>query len=336
MNNIRLSMNESPFSPSPKAIEIAKEYLSYSNRYDVRELRESLLEELSIYSGADKEKIEIYPGSSFFLTLMLVYARIKNLPIVAPFPTFHALYGLASSYGIEMKNVELIGRDFELNAEELLRLSKGAVAYISNPNNPTSNMLITDEDLVASIAKQSELVVIDEAYFEFSGKTFSSMVDEFENLIILRTLSKAFSIAGARVGYTISSRKLNEKFERLRIGYDVPVPSQALALGALKDIDHMKKAVSTIVRLREAVRAELSEMGLFSPKSYTNFLFVELPLKCLEAEKHFEEKGIETLCLSKVPAFSPKYDRWMRITIGNEDEMKMLLETIKSFQRTRT
>lgn len=322
-------MNESPFPPSPITEKIVNKYISLSNKYDVEELRESLLDELSKYTKADRDMIGIYPGSSHYLVLLLIYTKISSISLVAPFPTFHVLYGLIDSYGITMKNVELKGKDFILNADELLRSAENSIVYLSNPNNPTSNMLLIDEDLISKIAKRSRLLVIDEAYYEFSGITFSDLVYEHDNLVILRSLSKAFNLAGARLGYSISNKKTREIFERLKIGYEVPILSQAMALGALQDLDYMKKTVSYITSLRDEIRMKLLKLGIWSPKSSTNFLFLELPMKCIEAKKELEKWEIEVLCLSGVPKFEGFFDNWMRVSIGHNDEMELFMEKIQ-------
>ncbi|MGC9186622.1 MAG: pyridoxal phosphate-dependent aminotransferase [Fervidicoccaceae archaeon] len=326
---IRLSLNESPFQPSPKAVELASKYAPLSNRYDVAELRESLISELSRYSKVESEMIEIYPGSSYCIVLFLIYAKITGLPLVVPFPTFHVLHQLANSYEIAVKAVELKGKEFILNSEELLKLSEGSIVYLSNPNNPTSDLLIEDEDLVSKIASKSKLVLLDEAYFEFSGKTFYNLAYEHDNLVVLRTLSKAFNIAGVRLGYSISSKKAKEIFNKLRVGYEIPIMSQAMALGALKDIDYMRKTVNSIILLRDETRKRLLELGIWSPRSRTNFLFLELPMKCVDVKREIERSNIEVLCLSDMLEFKGRFENWMRVSIGNEEHMNLFVEKIQ-------
>ena len=337
---VRLKLNESPFGPSLLAVEMAKKYAEFSNLYDVEDLREALIKELARYSGVDEEKIELFSGSSHALSLLFIYAKASNTPITMPFPTFHVLYGLADAYKIDIRDVPLKGKEFLLDEEKLLALSEGSIVYISNPNNPTSNMLIENEDLLVRLSKRAKLVILDEAYYEFSGKTFSNLTFELENLIIIRTLSKAFNIAGARVGYTISSKEAKQLLNSLRIGYEVPVVSQALALGAIRDIDTMKKTVSYIIRVREETMKRLLDNGIHTIPSFTNFLYLELPYECMKVKEALDENGFEVFCLSEVSRFKRSFERSMRVSVGREEDMERFLEKLafgqnifKSFEK---
>ncbi|MEM3837927.1 MAG: aminotransferase class I/II-fold pyridoxal phosphate-dependent enzyme [Fervidicoccaceae archaeon] len=332
---INLKLNESPFPPSPLSIQMAMNYISSSNRYEIEELRENLIEELAKYSGVDKEMIEIFPGSSYQLLLSLIYAKINTLQFIAPFPTFHVMYDLAEVYKVDMKDVELEGENYTLPVERLIENSKGSIVYISNPNNPTSNILLEDEGIVRKLSKYAKLLILDEAYYEFSRLTFSQLVYELENIMIVRTLSKAFSIAGARIGYTISNKHVKETINSMRVGYEVPIVSQAMALGALRDLEYMRKNVDSIISTRDFIREKLLERGIWSPKSYTNFLLIDLPFECSTVERELKRSGIEVLCLSDVKKFRAKFSKKMRVTVGSREEMEIFLEKITEITSNR-
>ncbi|MEM3763514.1 MAG: histidinol-phosphate transaminase [Desulfurococcaceae archaeon] len=324
---IRLDRNESPYPPSPLVKEILSKYVDRLNRYEVEELREELLCELEKYTGVSREYIDFYPGSSMPLLLMMIVAKVKNLELLMPHPTFHVLYSLAESFGVSTRLFQLSG-SFELNKEKFLRLTDGRLVYLANPNNPSGNLLFEDPDFVKKIADRAELVFVDEAYYEFSGFTVKDLVPELSNLVVTRSLSKAFSVAGARFGYVIAGRRAMNVLNTLRIGYETPILSQAVALASLRDREYMMMVVEKVKFTRDMVRRRLLELGFWSPESRANFLFIRVGEPCGRVWRALREQGVLTLCFDSVKGFE-NYSEYLRVTVGKPEEMWVFLDVLR-------
>ncbi len=330
----RLYLNESPFPPSPKVVEELARSGYVLNRYYDRELWNKLIKLLSHYAKLPREYVSPYPGSSEALCKLLRLARREGLRAVSLRPGFHAMKDFARVEDVELEYFDLELPSFELDVDKLLKtVDESTMLFIFNPNNPTSNVLIRDPSIVREIASRVRILVIDEAYYEFSGITFAPLVKELGNLVIVRTMSKAFCLAGARVGYVLASPEMIKRLDSLRIKFDIPIPSIAAAVAALQDLDHVKKVVEAIKVMRSRMARELEAMGLRVLPSATNFLFVEVGVRGTEVAAKLREKGI------MVTAFDdpPSIQNFIRVSIGKEDEnarfLRALREVLKEMGR---
>lgn len=319
-------MNESPYPPSTLAVEYVRKYAERINRYDVEELREELMVELEGYTGLPREHIEFFPGSSYILVLMVALAKARNIEVIMPHPTFHALYSVLRGFNANYAYVRLTG-EFELDEQKFLSLAENKLVYLANPNNPTGNVLVEDPGYVSKLARVAKYIFVDEAYYEFSELTFKDLVVEHGNLAVVRSLSKAFSLAGVRFGYLLAGKIVKEHLNSLRIWFETPVTSQAAALGALRDRRYVKSVVEEIKVTRDYVRRKLLEAGFWSPESRANFILVDLSKPCGEIWKRLSEHGILTLCLELVKDLMD-YSSYLRATIGKPKDMNIFLEKV--------
>lgn len=325
---IRLHLNESPYPPSPRVGEYLARYTSVLNRYESAELREELLRELSNYVNISRDYISLYPSSSAALIALLKYVKRNNLRFLTTFPGFHGIKEFAKLEYVAVYYHSLTPRSFELELDKFLReMNKQTVVYIANPNNPTSNILLHDEDSVKRLCERALLVVIDEAYYEFSGITFTKLLRDnlCENLVIVRTFSKAFALAGARIGYVVSSPKLLTELNRYRPLFDVAIPSMAAALAALRDRDYMFKIVSVTKYLRDKLRFEIENLGLYVLPSATNFLFIELPLPGQIVAEKLQSMNILIKTYS-----DPGIENYIRVSVGSEEENRQFIESLRN------
>lgn len=312
----RLNLNESPFPPSPRVIEELARSGYVLNRYFDENLWNDFMKALSHYAKLPREYVSPYPSSSDALCKLLRLARFEGLRVVTTHPGFFALKDFARVEGVKLEFFELRPPSFELDVEKLEKFVDGnTMLILYNPNNPTSNILIRDERIVEELASRTKILVIDEAYYEFSGVTFAPLVKKLENLVIVRTLSKAFCLAGARVGYVLANPSTLSKLDSLRIKFDIPIPSIAAAYAALRDLDHVRKVVEAIKVLRERLARELRELGLRVLPSATNFLFVELPRRGAEVARELEKMGIYVAVFDE-----PPIQNFIRVSVGKEDE----------------
>jgi histidinol-phosphate aminotransferase len=201
---------------------------------------------------------------------------------------------------------KFISRTIELNPKMVM---------ICNPNNPTG-YLISKQDIERLLKVYSGLVVIDEAYIEFTEGSMLNRLGEYENLVILRTFSKAWGIAGARVGYMIANEPIIENIKKVKAPYNLNALSQQAAVIALQNKSWMLNNVSEVIRNRERLYKIMSESGYKVYKSFANFLYFEADDSLFDA---LLERGILIRAFGK-----GKY----RVTIGNEFETSLFIDAI--------
>jgi histidinol-phosphate aminotransferase len=274
---IRLHMNEMPYPPAQDVIEAARKSLSNLNRYaDPAELEE-LRELLAAYCGVPKHHIIPSPGSDLLLR-EVIHSFSKGRKVVMVSPSFFPTVQAATRFATERLSIRLSPPAFELNLELLMNALDGpSLVIIDNPNNPTGRALLDLPAVEALLQQRQTLLVIDEAYYEFSGVTFADMVADHPQLAVVRTMDKAFSLAGARIGYGIAGEAFRGALSSF---YAIlPYPSLCAAVEALRQPDYMRQNVRQVVEERERLRQMLDELGVHVHPSSTNFLLVraEIP-----------------------------------------------------------
>lgn len=317
---IKLNMNEMPYPPPQNVIQAAEKGLSVLNRYASPEDRELLQSLLAKYSGVPKKHVITYPGSDLVLReIVHIFSTDRKVIIVYPtfFPTFYAVKQFAKKF----LKIPLQPPNFTLNTELLFKeLNEPSLVIIDNPNNPTGKILLDKEIVETILRNKTALLVIDEAYFEFSKMSYADMVEEYPNLAIGRTISKAFGLAGTRIGYIIGGKTFLDAFFSLSI--ILPQPSLFAAIEAMKNPEYSNKNVELISNERERVRRRLKEIGLQVYPSTTNFLLIDTNLPYIGTK--LLERGIHVLDLS---------DRWLsgfiRVAIGTQDENDIFLSNMR-------
>ena len=278
---VRLHMNEMPYPPAQNVIEAARKGLSKLNRYADPEDLERLCGLLADYSGVSRRHVFLSPGSDFLLREVIhTFSKGRRVVMVSPsfFPTVQA----AKQFATEQLSIRLSPPTFDLNLELLLKALKGpCLVIMDNPSNPTGRMLLDRRAVEAIIGHGEALLVIDEAYYEFSEMTFADMVADHPRLAIIRTMDKAFSLAGARVGYAIVGEAFLDAVSSFYTF--LPQPSLYAAMEALKYPNYVKKSVRRIVEERERLWQALDGLGVCVYPSSTNFLLVRAEVPDLVA-----------------------------------------------------
>lgn len=319
---IKLNMNELPYLPPKKVIAAAEKGLLELNRYanpaDLELLRELLAE----YSGVNKENIILGPGSDLLLR-EIVQIFSKKRKIVMPSPSFLPTVRSAKQFANKLVSIRLSPPDFKLHHEILIdEVKEPTLLIIDNPNNPTGKVLL-DRKTVESIVKDEDvLLVIDEAYYEFSGITFADMVKDYPNLAITRSMDKAFSLAGARIGYIIVGNTFLKEFSSFYTY--LPQSSLYAASEALKNPTYMRKNIEKIIKERERVLRKLCELKVKVYRTSTNFLLIKTEIPDITGM--FRDIGILILDLSN--QISPGF---IRVTIGKPEENDMFLKEYMNF-----
>ncbi|MCR4726369.1 MAG: histidinol-phosphate transaminase [Clostridia bacterium] len=323
-NLIKLNTNESPFPPSPRAVEDGKKELALSQLYPDPEcvrLREAIAENL----GCGITKDEVFVGNGSDEVLFLAFNAYKDKGFAFPDITYGFYPVYAKIAGAAFREIPLKA-DFTVDFAALKR-EKGAVV-VANPNAPTGIFAPLSEivDLIES--DRSRIVVVDEAYVDFGGESAVSLVKKYENLLVTRTFSKSRSLAGARLGFGVACPALIRDLNLLKYSvnpYNVNRVTAAMGYGALRDEAYTKRNCAEIERNRERLAKEILPFGYSSLPSKANFLFVKHEkLSGESVYRALREKSILVRYFDK-----ERLRPFVRITIGNEEQTNALIDAMK-------
>jgi histidinol-phosphate aminotransferase len=318
---VKLNMNEVPYPPPPPVRQAAAEGLTRLQRYvepeDVRQLAVALAE----YAGVSQEHIIVSPGSDLLLReLVLIFSKDRKVIMVSPsfFPTVQT----ARQFVTKLVSLRLAPPDFALDMD-LLRgeLAGPCLVILDNPNNPTGQVLLEPQDVETLVAHPQTLVVIDEAYYEFCGVTCAELVARYPNLAVTRTLDKAFSLAGARVGYAIVGEAFRQAFAAFYAF--LSQSSLGAALAALGQPDYAQENVRRVVEERERVRARLATLPLQVYPSATNFLLMRVQVPDLVRRLASAGVRISDLSHQLPPGF-------VRVSVGAREENDVFIRALEA------
>ncbi len=246
-------------------------------------------------------------------------------PILIPSPTF-AMYEITSSALAEDVVSVPLGTEFDLDADLMIKkakLSKAKVIFLACPNNPTGNRF-SDAAVRKILDKANAAVVIDEAYFSFSGKTYLPLVKKYPNMIILRTLSK-IGFAGLRVGVLVASASIVNELNKLRLPYNINSLSQAAAVSALKHRSVLNHQISLLISERKKLYNVFSKLpGVTAYPSETNFIMIRTDADASVIHRKLKQAGILIKNLSKPGSLK----NCLRVTIGTPEENKEFLTAL--------
>ncbi len=309
-----LSRNENPYGPSPKVLEALKSTLP--NRYpDSRHF----VEALSKYTGYPAENIVTGAGmDEIILTISRLFLGIGDRALI-PVPTY-TLYSLATRLcgALPIYQQRLPGFEVDLDSEIP---EGGKMIFLCSPNNPTGNAL-SEKDLRAIVEDTNAIVFLDEAYAEFAKDSLLSIVEENDNLVVGRTLSKAFALAGLRLGYAVAPRWMAEQYRRIAPLFGISAPSLAAGVAALSDLDYMRASVSRIILERERMLEKIE--GACPTEG--NFLFIRTEEKSsLIAERLLSQGIIVRDCTS----YPDAGDCCLRVTVGTPEQNDRFIEAFR-------
>ena len=281
-----------------------------------------LKEAIVNYIGCKIENISVGNGSSELLDLCVKTFVDTNELILSLDPTF-------SMYSIYAKivNSRYIGagegNDFTINVDDVIKSieeNDPKLTIICNPNNPTGTIIKRD-DVLRIVKSTDNVVIVDEAYMEFSNESVVDEIENYDNLIVVKTMSKAFSMAGIRTGYLIANEELVKTIEKVRPPYNLNSISALLATKALKQKDKMLSYVENLKVEREKIYEKLIDMGVKAYKSGANFVFFSSPIDNL-AEKLIDNDVL-------IRKFGGKLDNYYRVTVGSPKENEAFLNAMK-------
>jgi histidinol-phosphate aminotransferase len=325
---IRISSNENPYGPSPMAQKAMAEAISKSNRYTYRDLP-AFLKKIGNAHNLDENYILLGAGSSEILanTALLVSKQKGNA--VSPHPTFRLWWGPAESYGLAIKKVPLTA-DKKINTANLLDAidNETRMLYICNPNNPTGTVIPADElKRCIAIASQRCMVLLDEAYTEYSNEpSMAMLVIENKNLVIAKTFSKIHGMAGARIGYAIAHPDTIKQLGKVQSWSNLSASAVSIAgaSASLDDKDFLKLSRTNNDKVKKFSEENFEAMQIPFISSHTNFIYYQA-----SAFKGDLAAAVNSDSLNAVRVFEDS-GSWYRTSLGTMDEMKVFFETLKS------
>ncbi len=275
------------------------------------------------YVGYEPKNITVGNGSSELLDLCVKTFVDKDETILSLDPTFsmYSIYAQVFSAKYVGAKAE---QDFKLNVDSIIEEIKEnnpKLVILCNPNNPTGQVLTKEE--VRKIVKSTDaLIALDEAYMEFSDESLIDEVMDYENLLIVKTVSKAFSLAGIRMGYIVANEEIITSIEKVRAPYNLNSLSTYISTEALKEKERMFDYVNKVKEQRELIYDTLVELGVKTYKSGANFVFFKSDIEDLQ------NKLVQKDVL--IRKFSGKLDGYYRVSVGTKEQNAQFLEAFKS------
>jgi len=325
-NVIKLDGNENPYGCSPRVKQALADY-AYYHLYPDPEQRE-LRKALEKYTGVSAEYIVAGSGSDELIDLILRLFIQSGDGIINCPPTF-GMYPFSTN--VCGGKVISIPRkpDFSIDVAAAKKaMDKGAkVIFIASPNNPSGN--VTPERVILELLSSTAMVVIDEAYYEFSGITMVPLVAKYSNLIVLRTFSKWAGLAGLRVGYGIFPVNIVKHLMKIKQPYNINAAAQVAALESLKDISHIRGTIKAIVDERERLMAKLGQLDwLKSYPSRSNFILCSvLNGKAKAIHNGLQKKGIFVRYFD-----TSQLKDCLRISVGKPEHTDALIAALRAMR----
>jgi histidinol-phosphate aminotransferase len=320
---IKLNTNENPYPPSPKVLA-AKMELEQLRLYPDPAASE-LVKAIADYHGLQENQVFVGVGSDDVLATSFLTFFNSDKPIFFPDITYSFYDVWADLFRISYET-KALDEEFKLVAEDYYETNGGVV--FPNPNAPTG--LAVGLDFIRDILdhNQDVVVIVDEAYVDFGGESALSLIEEYENLLVVRTFSKSRSMAGLRIGYAMGNAALIKALNDVKYSYNsytMNYPSIVLGSLSIQDDEYFKKIVAKVVATREWFAGELTRLGFTFPKSASNFIFASH--KDIPAREIFEKAKEAKIFVRYFD--KPRINNHLRITIGTAEEMKRFVEFLE-------
>src|SRR5580700_8822413 len=319
---IRLDMNVNPDGPSPRVLKVIRENPEMVNKYPDGEYG-PLVEQIARFHKVRPGQVTIGDGSREILRMAANAYLPGGKKLVLASPTFEPMAGFAKQTEAEVAPVPLNKRfAHDLDAMLHQTTAPAALVYICNPNNPTGS-LTPRKDLEAFLKKlpPNVMVLIDEAYHEYVGPSsdYASFIDhpiDNNRVIVLRTFSKIYGLAGLRLGYAVSSKEVSLKLSLTQLERGVNIVAARAAAAALDDSDYVRHSFRRNNADRQEFYNQTNARMLRQIDSHTNFVFMKMGLPSSQIIEHFERNNI---VLGPVV---PQMDKHVRVAISTEENMK--------------
>ncbi len=329
-NKLRLDFNENTIGCSPKVVEALKKV--DASKLSVYPEYAQFRKKLASFLKVDEDEVLLTNATDEAIQLVMNTFVEKGDEVIIPVPTFAMFKFYASLSGAFIKEV-LYKDDLSFPTARILEaLSKRTkIVVLVNPNNPTGTA-IPEKDLLLIIQKAQEnntLVLIDEAYYEFYGKSSLALIQQFENIILTRTFSKAYGLAGIRIGCLIANTKTMRWLEKAISPYSVNSLAVIAAEAALGDWGYVEKYVMEVNKNKAGVEKELALLGIKTFPSEANFLIADVGKLCNTICEKLKQKDILVRNRTK----DPLLNKCLRVGIGTKEQCDRFIKALKEILR---
>jgi histidinol-phosphate aminotransferase len=326
-NIVRLSANENPYGPSTKALQAITESFGLACRYP-DEHNNVLIEKLAKLNNVDRDHVLLGDGSGEVLKLCAeTFTGPEKGKLVAADPTFEAILNNASANGAEVVKIPLTS-SFAHDLPKMGAAAKGGLIYVCNPNNPTASVTPKEElrDFIAKTPPET-MILVDEAYFHYADspdyESVIPLVKDHPNLIVSRTFSKIYGMAGLRCGYCVAQKETVEKMRRNQMWDSVNCMALAAATASLDDPDHVPNGQRLTREAKAFVTSELDKMGYKQIPSQANFIMFDCKRPVVPLIQAMKQRNVH------VGRLFPALPNHMRLTIGKKSEMETFLSAFR-------
>ena len=323
-NLVKLNTNENPYPPSPKVLEAMHAAINDSLRLYPDPDASALKKAIADYYAVDSSQVFVGNGSDEVLAHVFLAFFKQAQPILFPDISYSFYKVYCGLYEIEYRTIPL-NAQFQIDVVDYHHLNGGII--FPNPNAPTGCLLSLTAIESLLQANPDSVVVVDEAYIDFGGKTAISLVNQYPQLLVTQTLSKSRSLAGLRVGLAVGQAHLIEALERVKNSFNsYPMDKLAIAGGvaAFEDKAYFQQTCQAIIDSRELLAQQLKDLGFEVLPSAANFVFARHPHKeAVQIAAALREKAIIVRHFKL-----PRIEQFLRITIGTETENHALVEAL--------
>jgi histidinol-phosphate aminotransferase len=327
VSGLRMDTSTNPLGANPAAREALKLCMEMDLNHYPSPYSDRLRCALGDLYSLPPDDFVVGNGSDEALDIIFKSFLEPGETVVLPYPGYslHSYFVKVNAGKVMLVDLD---EDFQLDVDKLNK-AKGKVLLLCNPNNPTSNTF-RHEDIEAVIdGVPGRIVVVDEAYGEFAGKSFIPELEEYENVIVTRTFSKAYALAGMRIGYAVSNPDLASVMQRVKIPYSLNRVSEMVALKALDDQEFVKHSVKVVNEGRKQLHEGLERLGFEVFLSEANFILFKGKIDHKLLAGRLAKKGV------MIRDFGDKrrLENCVRTTIGTERMNQLLLDKIEEVLR---
>lgn len=328
---VKLNTNENPYPPAPGVLRAAEQFRAENLKLyppvDGGELRTAIAE----YHGFERECVFVGVGSDDVLSVIFQTCFNSGRAVIFPEISYSFYEVWGEMYKVPYRKIPLM-QDYTINAEDYIptgNLDVNGGVIICNPNAPTA--MTTPLDQIERIVKANSgsVVVVDEAYVDFGGESALPLLKDYDNLIVVRTFSKSRSMAGLRIGYAISSKTIISAMNDIKNSvnsYTMNRTAVEIGKASLAEEEYFRNGINKIVATRTRLVEELDKLGFKTLPSSANFVFTtHTSIKAADIYAALKEKHIYVRYFAK-----PLIDNFLRITVGTDEEIDILLRELKS------
>lgn len=327
---VKLNTNENPYPPSPSVQSAIAGELDNLRKYP-EPTSNQLRIAIGQHFGFTEQNVIVGNGSDNILDL-ITRCFVSDPGAAHTVPSYSLYPVLAGMSGQALSDVNF-DRNMKLDIKALAA-TNAKVVFLTNPNAPTG-VAFTLLEIESALQAIDGLLIVDEAYVDFGAQSAVTLLEGYENLIVVRTFSKSYSLAGMRVGFALAAAPIISLLDRVRDAYNLDRLAQAAALAALQDVDYFEIQRQKVIKTRESVREKLDKLGWFTYPSSTNFLFTEPQntdgITGADVAKDLFNHLLSEKVIVRMFAANPLTCSFIRVSIGTDEEMKLFLTAVESW-----